>query len=208
MKDQSYYDYVRNFGFGEKTGIPLQGEISGLVNPPHRWDMLTKTRMAYGQSVAVTPIQMVMGMACVANGGRLMKPRLVQSRGEGSSVTQEPPVRRVVNEGTAKFVSSALEKVVSDQGTAPLARIEGFKVAGKTGTTEKYAGGGKYATSSHIASFCGFVPAANPRFTILVVLDQPERALFGAASANIFAEIATKFLTLYSVQPDQENYES
>lgn len=196
MKDQSYYDYVRSFGFGEKTGIPLQGEISGLVNPPQRWDMLTKTRMAYGQSVAVTPIQMVMGMACVANGGRLMKPRLLLSRGEGSSVTQEPPVRRVMNEETAKFVSSALEKVVSDQGTAPLARIEGFKVAGKTGTAQKISPRGGYLDGRYIVSFAGFFPAEKPRLMGLVIVDDAQigsSANYGGlVAAPVFSKIGTR----------------
>lgn len=205
MKDQQYYDYVRRFGFGEKSGIPLQGEITGLVNPPHRWDMLTKTRMAYGQSVAVTPIQMVMAMACVANGGNLMKPRLVLSRGEGSSTTVESPLRRVVGEGTARFVSSALEKVVSDQGTAPLAKIEGFPVAGKTGTAQKISPRGGYLDGRYIVSFAGYFPAEKPRLTGLVIVDDApigSSANYGGlVAAPVFSRIggrAARYLDLPS----------
>jgi hypothetical protein len=203
MKDADYYGYVRRFGFGEKTGIPLHGEITGLVQPPHRWDMLTKTRMAFGQSVAVTPIQMVMGMSVIANGGKLMKPRLVLSKGEGSAVRETEPVREVVSGKTAEFVSTALEKVVSQQGTAPLARVEGFTVAGKTGTAQKLSPRGGYLDGRYIVSFAGFMPSENPRLMGLVIVDD---ASIGASSnygglvaAPVFSKIggrAARYLDL------------
>lgn len=180
MKDQLYYDYVRAFGFGEKTGIPLQGEISGRVNPPRSWDMLTKTRMAFGQSVSVTPIQMIMAMSIVGNGGKLLKPRLVLSRGEGSAPAGSAPSRQVVGEKTATFIANALQKVVSKEGTAPLAAIDGFTVAGKTGTAQKVGPHGGYLSDRYIVSFAGFFPAGHPRLTGLVIVDD---ARIGA-SAN------------------------
>lgn len=180
MKDQLYYDYVRAFGFGQKTGIPLQGEISGMVNAPRRWDMLTKTRMAFGQSVSVTPIQMIMAMSCVGNGGKLLKPRLVLSRGEGSAEVEKAPPQRVVREETAKFIATALQKVVSKEGTAPLAAIDGYTVAGKTGTAQKVGPHGGYLNDRYIVSFAGFFPAEHPRLTGLVIVDD---ARIGA-SAN------------------------
>lgn len=202
MKDQDYYGYVRRFGFGEKSGIPLHGEISGLVNPPHRWDMLTKTRMAFGQSVSVTPIQMVMGMSVIANGGKLMKPRLVLSKGEGTAVQPTEPVREVVSGKTAKFVSAALEKVVSQQGTAPLARIEGFAVAGKTGTAQK-SGPHGYLDGRYIVSFAGFLPAQKPKLVGLVIVDDAKigsSANYGGlVAAPVFSKIggrAARYLDL------------
>ena len=202
MKDEDYYSYVRRFGFGEKTGIPLHGEITGLVNPPHRWDMLTKTRMAFGQSVSVTPIQMVMGMSVIANGGKLMKPRLVLSKGEGSAVSEADSFREVVSEKTAKFVSSALEKVVSQQGTAPLARVEGFPVAGKTGTAQK-SGPHGYLDNHYIVSFAGFLPAEKPRLIGLVIVDDAKigsAANYGGlVAAPVFSKIggrAARYLDL------------
>ena len=193
MKDQVYYDYVKAFGFGEKTGLPLQGEISGMVNSPHRWDMLTKTRMAFGQSVSVTPIQMIMAMSVVGNGGKLMKPRLVLSRGEGSAPVQTPEPRQVVREETAKFIASALQKVVSKEGTAPLAAIDGFTVAGKTGTAQKVGAHGGYLSDRYIVSFAGFFPAEHPRLTGLVIVDDAKigsAANYGGlVAAPVFSHI-------------------
>ena len=207
MKDQKYYDYVRAFGFGEKTGIPLQGEISGLVNPPRRWDMLTKTRMAFGQSVSVTPIQMIMAMSSVGNGGKLMKPRLVLSRGEGSTPSETEAPRQIVREETSKFIANALQKVVSKEGTAPLAAIDGFTVAGKTGTAQKVGPHGGYLSDRYIVSFAGFFPAEHPRLTGLVIVDD---AKIGAAAnygglvaAPIFSHIGGRAARYLDIQ--QEN---
>lgn len=205
MKDADYYGYVRRFGFGEKTGIPLHGEISGQVNPPHRWDMLTKTRMAFGQSVAVTPIQMVMGMSVIANGGKLMKPRLVLSKGEGSTVQEALPVRDVITPKTSKFVSAALEKVVSAQGTAPQAKVEGYTVAGKTGTAQKLSPRGGYLDGRFIVSFAGYLPAENPKLMGLVIVDD---AKIGAAgnygglvAAPVFSRIGGRAARYLDMTP-------
>ena len=196
MKDADYYGYVRRFGFGEKTGIPLHGEISGMVNPPAHWDMLTKTRMAFGQSVAVTPIQMVMAMSSIANGGKLMKPRLVISRGEGSSEKEPDLVREVVTQKTAKFVSAALEKVVSAQGTAPQAKVDGYTVAGKTGTAQKLSPRGGYLDGRFIVSFAGYLPAQNPRLMGLVIVDDAQIGSSansgGLVAAPVFSKIGAK----------------
>jgi cell division protein FtsI (penicillin-binding protein 3) len=193
MKDQLYYDYVRSFGFGEKTGIPLQGEISGRVNPPRSWDMLTKTRMAFGQSVSVTPIQMIMAMSIVGNGGKLLKPRLVLTRGEGSAPAETAPARQVVREQTAKFIANALQKVVSKEGTAPLAAIDGFTVAGKTGTAQKVGPHGGYLNDRYIVSFAGFFPAEHPRITGLVIVDDAKIGASanygGLVAAPVFSHI-------------------
>jgi len=205
MADNTYYDYVRRFGFGEKTGIPLNGEISGLVNPPQRWDMLTKTRMAMGQSVAVTPIQMVMAMSAVANGGKLMKPRLVLSRGEGDNVEAPVPLREVVRTKTANFVSNALQSVVSNQGTAPLARIEGFTVAGKTGTAQKISPHGGYLDNRYIVSFAGFFPAEHPKLMGIVIVDDAPigKANFGGlVAAPVFSRIGGKAARYLDLQPE------
>jgi len=196
MKDQVYYDYVRAFGFGEKSGIPLQGEISGMVNPPRRWDGLTKTRMAFGQSVAVTPIQMIMAMASVANGGVLMKPRLILNPGEGSVAEPATSVRQVVKPETAKFIAAALQKVVSMQGTAPQAQIPGFNVAGKTGTAQKISPRGGYMEGRYTVSFAGFFPSDHPRLVGLVIVDDAkigsEANYGGLVAAPVFREIGER----------------
>ena len=206
MQDNCYYDYVRRFGFGEKTGIPLHGEISGLVNPPHRWDMITKTRMAFGQSVSVTPIQMVMGMSVIANGGKLMKPRLVLSKGEGSGTQEVTPAREVVSAKTAGFVADALQRVVSDQGTAPLARVEGYTVAGKTGTAQKISPHGGYLDGRFIVSFAGFLPADQPKLMGLVIVDDApigSSANYGGlVAAPVFSKIASRAVRYLDIPPE------
>jgi len=209
MSDEAYYGYVRRFGFGEKTGIPLHGEISGQVIPPHRWDMLTKTRMAMGQSVAVTPIQMVMAMSAVANGGKLMKPRLVLNKGEGDAVEENVPLREVVTGKTAKFVATALQGVVSDQGTAPLARIDGFTVAGKTGTAQKISPHGGYFENRFIVSFAGFFPSDRPRLMGLVIVDDApigSSANFGGlVAAPVFSKIGAKAARYLDLSPEKSS---
>jgi cell division protein FtsI/penicillin-binding protein 2 len=206
MGDESYYDYVRRFGFGEKTGIPLPGEISGMVNPPHRWDKLTKSRMAYGQSVAVTPIQMVMAMSTIANSGKLMKPRLILSRGEGSAEEDPTCVREVVKPKTATFISRALVSVLSDHGTAAMARVPGFTAAGKTGTAQKISPRGGYLENRYIVSFAGFLPADHPRLMGLVIVDDAplgESANYGGLVAGpVFSRIAGQAARHLDMQPD------
>ena len=190
LKDPVYYDYVRRFGFGDKTGISTPGEIQGIVNPPERWDALTKTRMAFGQSVAVTPIQLAIAYCALANGGLLMKPVV----GDDKPIV----VRRVCSASTANMVKKALQKTVSDKGTAPLARVEGVTVGGKTGTAQAISSKGGYLADKFITSFAGFFPVKNPKYVIVVVVDQadlpPEKNYGGLVAAPIFSEIAGKIL--------------
>jgi cell division protein FtsI/penicillin-binding protein 2 len=188
LSDSVYYDYVRRFGFGNKTGIAVPYEISGLVLPPSKWDQLTKTRMAFGQSVAVTPIQLTMAYCVLANGGKLMKPVI----GDEKSVV----VRRVCSVGTADRVKNALQKTVSDQGTAPLARVDGVEVAGKTGTAQAITPDGHYYADNFITSFAGLFPVKDPKYVMVVVVDEadlpPEKNYGGLVAAPIFADIAGK----------------
>ena len=192
LKDEDFYNNVRKFGFGAKTGISVPWECSGLVNPPSKWDALTKTRMAFGQSVAVTPIQLTMAYCALANGGKLMKPVV----GDENSVV----VRRVCSKRTADLIKKALQKTVSDQGTAPLARVNGVKVAGKTGTAQAISSKGGYLADKFITSFAGFFPVDHPRYVVVVVVDQadlpPEKNYGGLVAAPIFSEIAGEILKI------------
>ncbi|MCK9588262.1 MAG: penicillin-binding protein 2 [Terrimicrobiaceae bacterium] len=207
MGDTKFHEYVRRFGFGERTGIKLPGEIPGLVHPPHRWDKLTITRMPMGQSVAVTPLQMAMGMSVIANGGRLLAPQIIRSveDSDGSVVLNEPPkvVREVVAPKAANFVSEALSGVVGDGGTAQLAKVAGFTVAGKTGTAQKVSPAGGYAQGKYVVSFVGYLPQENPRFVCLVMLDDAKVAsnlnYGGLVAAPVFSRIgerAARYLDL------------
>ena len=210
MKDQMFYDYVRKFGFGTRTGIPLPGEIPGQVIPPHRWDKLTKTRVAFGQSISVTPIQMVMAMSAIANGGKLLKPKLVLSKGEGSAVLPDAPVAQVVKPESANYIANALERVVSNQGTAPLARIEGYRVAGKTGTAQKISPHGGYLEGRYIVSFAGFFPVNKPRVMGIVIVDDAklgESANYGGSVAGpVFSTIGSKAARYLDMDPEPDAF--
>lgn len=210
LGDSKFYEYVRRFGFGERTGIELPGEIPGLVHPPQRWDKLTITRMPMGQSVSVTPLQMTMGMSVIANGGKLVAPQIIRSveDSDGRVVLNKPPkiVREVVPQKVTRFVSDALTGVVGEGGTAQLAKIAGFTVAGKTGTAQKISPNGGYAQGKYVVSFVGYLPQENPRFVCLVMLDDAKVAsnlnYGGLVAAPIFSRIgerAARYLDLVPV---------
>lgn len=189
---EKYYDYVRRFGFGERTNISLPGEISGLVNPPSRWDKLTITRMAMGHAVAATPIQVMMAMGTIANGGKLMAPQLKLSSNKAGSNDDACIKREVVTPKVASDISNALAGVVA-RGTAMQAKIDGYAVAGKTGTAQKINPHGGYLENHYIVSFAGYFPAENPRLIGLVVVDDARlgsSANFGGlVAAPIFSKI-------------------
>ena len=204
---EKFYEYVRRFGFGDRTGIELPGEIHGSVPAPSRWDKLTITRMPMGQSIAVTPLQISVGMSVIANGGKLMSSQIVRSvaDADGHVALDKPPkiVRDVVPEKTASFVREALAAVVGPGGTAPLAKVDGFRVAGKTGTAQKVSPHGGYAAGKYVASFVGFLPVEDPRFVCLVLFDDPKvsssMAYGGLIAAPIFSRIgerAARYLDL------------
>ncbi len=192
LKDEDFYKYVRKFGFGEKTGITLTGEIPGLVLHPTRWDQLTKVRMAFGQNVIVTPMQLTMAYCAIANGGVLMRPAI---RNENPRIVQ-----RVCSQKTADLVMSALGKVASDEGTAPLARVEGITVGGKTGTAQAMSKNGRYLADRYWTMVAGFFPMDHPKYVIVVVVDEAdlpsEKNYGGLVAAPIFAEVATKISAL------------
>jgi cell division protein FtsI (penicillin-binding protein 3)/stage V sporulation protein D (sporulation-specific penicillin-binding protein) len=200
LGDEKFYEYVRRFGFGERSGIALPGEIPGLVHPPSRWDRLTITRMPMGQAVAVTPLQLAMGMSVIANGGKLMRPQIIKSiqDRDGQEILSIKPevIREVIPTSTAKFVSAALTEVVSERGTAALARVSGFSVAGKTGTAQKVDPKGGYAAGQYIVSFVGYIPAEEPRFVCLIIVDNAKLTsglnYGGLVAAPIFSRVAEK----------------
>lgn len=210
MGGDKFHEYVRRFGFGERLGIELPGEIPGLVHPPSRWDKLTITRMPMGHSVAVTPLQMAMGMSVIANGGRLMAPRIVRAiESQDGVVEAKPPrvIRDVVPEKTARFVSDSLAAVTEPGGTATYARVNGFTVAGKTGTAQKVSEKGGYAPGKYVVSFVGYMPAENPRFVCLVMVDDAKVAsglnYGGLVAAPIFSRIAERSALHLDLVPDQ-----
>jgi cell division protein FtsI/penicillin-binding protein 2 len=192
LKDVDYYQFVRKFGFGERTGISLPGEFRGLVNPPSQWGPFTKTRMSFGQSVAVTPIQLTMAYCALANGGMLMRP----------VVGDEKPkvVRRVCSNEVADEVKNALQKSVSVQGTAPLARVAGVTVGGETGTAQTISPKGEYLQNQYWTMFVGYFPVDDPKYAVVVIVEKadlpPDKNFGGLVAAPIFSEVATKISAL------------
>jgi cell division protein FtsI (penicillin-binding protein 3)/stage V sporulation protein D (sporulation-specific penicillin-binding protein) len=212
--EQKFYEYIRRFGFGERTGIELPGEVPGRVWPPHMWSKISITRIPMGQGVAVTPLQMTMAMATIANGGRLVTPRIVKSitEADGKPVATFSPtvLRQVIAPETAAKVGAALRGVVSDKGTAAAAAVQGFTIAGKTGTAQKPIEGGRgYESGKYVVSFTGFMPAERAEFVGLVVLDDaktktPEENYGGKVAGPIFARIAEKAARYLDLEPHEE----
>ncbi len=203
-------EYVSRFGFGHKTGVDLPDEVRGLVNPLKQWQGTSYASIAMGHEVGVTALQVITAMAVIANGGVWMKPHIVrQVMAEDNRVVYaaQPESRRVIRENTAATIAGMLEAVV-ERGTARnKVRLAGYKAAGKTGTAQKVLAGGGYSDTKYIASFAGFVPATNPRFAIIVTLDEPVGAHQGGqVAAPAFSEIAEAALAAWLVKPDSEEY--
>jgi cell division protein FtsI/penicillin-binding protein 2 len=206
------YEYCRAFGFGQKTNFGIGGERRGVLHHPKKWDGLTITRLPMGHAVSTTPMQVHSAMASIANGGILMKPKFINRvyDNEGKTVTPflSKPIRRVVNARVSEDLTKMLVSVVSTEGTARNARIKGFDVAGKTGTTQKLIDG-KYSRSHHVGSFVGFFPAEKPRIVITVVVDEPKmkRGLSGyggVVAAPAFKNVATQIISYLGIQPKVE----
>ncbi|MGB4598566.1 MAG: penicillin-binding protein [Trichlorobacter sp.] len=194
--EDRYYRYLKAFGFGEKTGVDLPGETGGGLRPVSRWYGSDLATIAFGQGVSASAIQLVTAVSAVANGGLLMKPYLVEritdDAGRELQAFQPQVVRRVISSETAANVTRMLEGVVTTGGTGTRAAVEGFRVAGKTGTAQKVDPLTKgYSGTKRIASFIGFVPADKPLLTILVVVDEPSSSPYGGVvAAPAFREIA------------------
>jgi cell division protein FtsI (penicillin-binding protein 3) len=211
--DQKFYEYIRRFGFGERTGIELPGEIGGIIRPPQSWSKISITRIPMGHEVGVTPLQMTVAMATIANGGKLITPRVVKSvtTSDGKTVSEFSPsiVRQVISTQTAQQLANALRGVVSDRGTAAAAAVPGFTIAGKTGTAQKVDPRGGYEHGKYVVSFTGFLPADHPEFVGLVVLDdaktsKPEQNYGGQVAGPIFARIAEKAARYLDLEPHPE----
>ncbi|MEY3480775.1 MAG: Stage sporulation protein [Verrucomicrobiota bacterium] len=193
---ETLHEYIRRFGFGERTGLGLPGEIAGTVHPVHKWSGLSITRVPMGHEVAVTPLQSAMSMAAIANGGEMMMPQIIRSVRDSSGdevISLKPTlVRRVVSPEAASEVASALQDVVAE-GTGKNAAIPGFKVCGKTGTAQKVDPKGGYASGQLVVSFAGYFPANDPEVAGIVLVDNaktPGTSNYGGTiAAPVFSAI-------------------
>ena len=213
LGEEKFYEYIRRFGFGDRSGIELPGEIGGMVHPPKRWSKISITRIPMGQEVGVTPLQMIMAMATIANGGKLVQPRIVRSivGDERKAITELKPtvVRQVISPDSAAQIARALRGVVSERGTAAEAAVPGFTISGKTGTAQKAAPSGGYEKNKYVVSFSGFLPSENPAFVGLVVLDDahtkdPNLNFGGTVAGPIFSRVAEKAARYLDLEPHEE----
>ncbi len=201
--------YLKNFGFGERTGIDLPGEASGYLRDKSQWYGVDLATISFGQGVTASAIQLTAAVSAVANGGTLMKPYVVdQIVNQDGVVTHQfapQPVRRVISPETARTVTRMMEGVTTEGGTGTNADVAGYLVAGKTGTAQKVDPiTHTYSLDKRTASFIGFVPANNPRFTIAVIIDEPKTSPYGGVvAAPAFSAIALQSLCYYKVMPDQ-----
>lgn len=207
---KNLFYYIKAFGFGTKTDINFNGESKGSVLPYNKWTKVDTATKGYGYGVSVTPVQLINAYSAVANGGYLMQPHIIDriEYADGKKEIKSKPVkiRRVITEKTSDIMKKVLQSVV-EVGSGKRAQIEGYTVAGKTGTAEKLSKEGGYAKRHHIVSFCGFTPISDPQFTILVILDNPTKYTFGGtAAAPAFKEIAQNLLTMKGVPPDQLDF--
>ncbi|MEE8115222.1 MAG: penicillin-binding transpeptidase domain-containing protein, partial [Nitrososphaerales archaeon] len=192
------YLMARNFGFGTETGLELPGEVGGELKKPNQWSGTTLNSIAYGYEVSVTPLQIALAYAAVANKGVLMWPRILkQVLNENNEIiveTRSQVIREVISTTTAQTLTRFLVGVV-ERGTGVSAKVKDVSVAGKTGTSRKFVGG-KYERGSYTASFAGFFPAEDPKVMCVVMLDNPRVGGYtgGVASAPIFRAIIEKVI--------------
>jgi cell division protein FtsI/penicillin-binding protein 2 len=208
MGENRLYDYVRRFGFGSATGVPLPAELSARVyvppfKPPRK---IAIAQIPMGQGICVTRLQMTMAMCAIANNGWLMRPMLVErleDRQHNVAAKYSPQrVRQVITEATAHQMVQALKTVVSPEGTAPKARLERYTVAGKTGTAQKVEEG--HYVHKYFSSFVGFFPADDPELCISVTLDEPKQGYYGGqTAAPVFKQIAEQAATYLNIKPDE-----
>ena len=215
LGEQRFYEYARKFGFGQSTASSLGGEVRGTLAPPSQWDGLTISRMPMGHSVDATPLQIHMAMSTVANGGALLRPQIIKEirDARGQVIRTFAPEKReqVIGRTTAATLAQLLTGVMR-VGTAKGFDIEGFEVAGKTGTTQKIING-KYSTTHHVASFVGFFPASRPQVVLSVIVDDAKvsggTAYGRAVAAPAFHHIAEQliqYLDIKPVQPTARNF--
>lgn len=209
LGENRLHDYAEAFGFGEKTGFDLGGEVSGTLHSVKNWDGLTITRLPMGHAVSATPMQIHGAMSVIANKGVLMEPLIAERVFDavGNDIVHFSPKakRRVVSTEVAQTVADMLVDVVGKDGTARKAAINNYSVAGKTGTTQKIVNG-KYSRQHHVASFSGFFPANNPALVITVVVDEPQLkgvGYGGSVSAPAFRNIAEACIAYLGIRPSR-----
>ena len=198
------YQYSKRFGFGQPTGIDLPGEVNGILHPLSKWSKVSIYAIPYGQEVAATALQMVTAVSVIANGGKLMRPYVISEvRDKDVTIRKTfPQVRAVLVQPEITKTMRDILQLVVEKGTGKAAKIDGIKVAGKTGTSQKIENG-TYSHSHFISSFIGFAPADDPRLAMVVAVDDPRGAYYGGVvAAPVFKEVVEGSLIYMGYVPD------
>ncbi|MFQ5629099.1 MAG: penicillin-binding transpeptidase domain-containing protein, partial [bacterium] len=193
---KTFYKMIRDYGFGREAGVDLHGETTGIVKGLNKWSNFSLASMSFGQEISVSALQLTMAYAAIANGGNLLQPRLLRGalddNGDIMEMDDEQGSRRVISSKTAKKLTDLLIAVVED-GTGLPAKIEGLRIAGKTGTGQKALPNGKgYSETEFISNFAGFFPAENPKYLIYVMLETDRKNQWGKFAAATFKRIAQR----------------
>lgn len=210
---EKYYSYLKRFGFGEKTGIDLPGEVRGILRRIEDWSGTSLPALSIGQEIGVTSLQILRAYSAIANGGLLMKPyivsEIISSTGEITKSVLPEVEREVISRATAETIRDILKTVVGEEGTGQQAYIKGNLVAGKTGTAQMFdLVTGRYSKDKYVSSFIGFVPADNPKIVLIVVIYEPKGAIYGGTvAAPVFKKIIEHTLAYLDIPMErEENY--
>ncbi len=201
------YATLADFGFGAKTGIDCPGESPGSLSNYRHWTRMDTSAISFGHGMAASPLQVVTAVSAIANDGVLMKPYLVAAVTDQNNQPVESfsphVVRRVVSESTARKIGTILQTVVAEGGTGIQAALQGYSVAGKTGTAKKFGPDGLYSDDDYIASFVGFTPVDDPAISVLVIINEPRKEYYGGVvAAPAFRRIAQETLNYLNIHPD------
>jgi cell division protein FtsI (penicillin-binding protein 3) len=200
LTPEQRYDYLRKFGIGQKTGIPLPGESAGLLARPDEWDSRQEFSVLFGQGVSQTPLQTVMAFQAIANDGVRLQPQLVESLVDNDGIEHVPeaaPSTTVISAETANHVQDILESVVTAGGAKDV-RVPGYRVGGKTGTAEAVADNGA-GFDGYTASFVGMAPMEDPQYIVMVNVQRPKGNIYGITQAGVFNDVMARVLSEYQV---------
>jgi cell division protein FtsI (penicillin-binding protein 3) len=206
MGAKNLHRALRDFGFGQKTGIDFPGEQPGNLSHYSAWSRIDTGAISFGHGISVSALQLVTAVSAIANGGDLMRPYLVREivDQDGNTLQAFKPqkVRRAVSGRTATIVKNILKTVITAGGTGVNAALDGYTACGKTGTARKLDENGEYSKDKHTASFIGFAPAERPAVAILVIVDEPQGQYYGGVvAAPVFRQIAQQALNYLNVPP-------
>lgn len=204
---ETFYDFVHKFGFGQKTNVGLYGEEKGLVRKVESLSNLDYATNNIGQTIMVTPLQMINAVSAIVNGGNLMQPYIIKdiTNNEGKVIESNKPhvIRRVISEENSKTMRELMRYVVTGEGGVSVANIPGFDIGGKTGTAQKTNGSAGYAAGKYVTSFCGVAPTANPKYAVIVIVDEPKGSpVYGSTTAAPTATNILKRILLQNKEVD------